>query len=104
MKVKGTALLVILTTILIITLTQSLTKVQKESDNQESSQNNLPNHHEYVIRAKDNSVYLYDGNTVIKEYEINPLLLPSEDYEMLLNGISAQSIENADMLAEDFDG
>ena len=43
-------------------------------------------------------------NTVIKEYEINPLLLPSEDYEMLLNGISAQSIENADMLAEDFDG
>lgn len=103
MKRKTTALLVILTAIIVAITALSLSREQNEYADHDNSQKNV-SRHEYVIRAKDNAVYLYDGSKVIKEYDINPLLLPSEDYEMLLNGIPAQSVENADMLAEDFDG
>ena len=103
MKGKRTALLLMLTAIIIAGIAISLTRSQKEYKNSNNSKKNVSSH-EYVIRAKDNAVYLYDDNKVIKEYDINPLLLPSEDYEMLLNGISVESVENADMLAEDFDG
>ena len=103
MKEKTTALLVILTAIGVAVTALSLSGEQSEHADHYNSQKNV-SRHEYVVRAKDDAVYLYDGNTVIKEYDINPLLLPSEDYEMLLNGIPAQSVENADMLAEDFDG
>lgn len=103
MKGKRTALLVILTAIIIMSIVLSLKRGLNEDYNSDNSQKSVSDN-EYVIRAKDNAVYLYDGNKVIKEYDINPLLLPSEDYEMLLNGIPVQSIANADMLAEDFDG
>lgn len=59
---------------------------------------------EYVLKIHENRVALYNGDEIIKYYNINITLLPGKDIETLYNGIYVTDIAMADMMAEDFDG
>ena len=58
----------------------------------------------FRLKSVDNKVYLFENTTIIKEYDINPMLLPPEDIKLLSDGIILNSMAEADSLAEDFDG
>lgn len=99
-----TKLILILTAFFVMIITGlSMFKIGKQAYYPPESSSESQSH-EYVIKSEGNSVYLFDNGTAVKEYDINVLVLPSEDYELLLNGIKADSIAEADTIAEDFDG
>ncbi len=58
----------------------------------------------YEIRLSDMQVKLFKNGVAVKTYEIQPNLLPGEDILLLTDGIKVESVAEADLLAEDFDG
>lgn len=58
----------------------------------------------YVVRLTDSGVALLKNEKIIKIYDIQPSVLPGEDILLLYEGISVNSVSEADSLAENFDG
>lgn len=58
----------------------------------------------FYLRIYDNTLCLFENDTIIKKYDINPLVLPSDDIYLLTNGIEVKDISEADSVAENFDG
>lgn len=58
----------------------------------------------YVVRLTDSGVALLKNEEIIKIYDIQPSVLPGEDILLLYEGISVNSVSEADSLAENFDG
>ena len=58
----------------------------------------------FYLKLYDNRLCLFENETVIKEYDINPSVLPSEDLYLLTKGIEVKDISEADSVAENFDG
>ena len=56
------------------------------------------------LRLVDNCLYLFESNEILKTYEINPLVLPSEDILMVSEGIIVKNVAEADLIVENFDG
>ena len=58
----------------------------------------------YCVKMVGNDICLFENNEVIKKYNIDANLLPGEDQLLLIEGIKVDSISDADLLAEDYDG
>lgn len=56
------------------------------------------------LRLVDNDLFLFEDDRIIKSYEINAVVLPSDDILILTNGIEVKDISEADSIAENFDG
>ena len=90
--------LLILLSVIIVSSSNNINT--KTSENEEiSSKTN-----EYTLKLENEKVVLFEGDKIIKQYDIILSVLPGEDIEMLLNGIKVNSIAEADYLAEDYDG
>ncbi len=90
--------LLILLSVIIVSSSNNINT--KTSENEEiSSKTN-----EYTLKLENEKVVLFEGDKIIKQYDIILSVLPGEDIEMLLNGIKVNSIAEADHLAEDYDG
>lgn len=74
-------------------------------DNQgNTSSSEINRQHEFVLSISNNTLCLFDNNSIIKAYDVNLSVLPSEDILLLTNGISVENISEADSIAENFDG
>lgn len=60
--------------------------------------------HKFLLTISNNTLCLFDNNLIIKEYDVNISVLPSEDILLLTNGISVENVSEADSIAENFDG
>ena len=90
--------LLILLSVIIVSSSNNINT--KTSENEEiSSKTN-----EYTLKLENEKVVLFEGDKIIKQYDIILSVLPGEDIELLLNGIKVNSIAEADHLAEDYDG
>ena len=73
-----------------------------------NNKTNLPevtvSENDYVLKLIDNDLLLIYNNRIIKKYEINSDVLPSEDIKLLTDGINIQDESQADLIAENFDG
>ncbi len=58
----------------------------------------------YIIALENDKVVLKRNGTAIKEYDVNITLLPGEDILILTEGVSFETIGEADMFMEDYDG
>ncbi len=59
---------------------------------------------EYTLKLEDEKVVLFEGDRIIKQYDVVLSVLPGEDIELLIKGIKVKSVAEADCLAEDYDG
>ncbi len=57
-----------------------------------------------TLKLYDNTLCLFENREIIKKYDVSPSVLPGEDLEMLINGITVKSVAEADSVAEDYDG
>ena len=90
--------LLILLSVIIVSSSNNINT--KTSENEEISLKT----NEYTLKLENEKVVLFEGDKIIKQYDIILSVLPGEDIEMLLNGIKVNSIAEADHLAEDYDG
>ncbi len=58
----------------------------------------------FELKLIDNEVCLLSDKKTVKKYEINPRVLPSEDILLLTEGIIVKDENEADSVAENFDG
>lgn len=58
----------------------------------------------FELKLIEDQLFLLNAEKTIKKYEINPKVLPSEDILLLIEGIKVKDEEEADLLAENFDG
>lgn len=72
----------------------------KVSDNGEINSKKI----EYTLKLEDEKVVLFEGDRIIKQYDVVLSVLPGEDIELLIRGIKVKSVSEADCLAEDYDG
>ncbi len=94
----------IITLLILITIILATSNNDTSTRIHENEVSSAEKEKSYMIKLLDSKVSLYESNTVIKEYDINPGLLPGEDILLLSNGIVVKSISEADSIAEDFDG
>ena len=90
--------LLILLSIIIVSSSKNINTKTLENEEISSKTN------EYTLKLENEKVVLFEGDKIIKQYDIILSVLPGEDIEMLLNGIKVNSIAEADHLAEDYDG
>ena len=57
-----------------------------------------------LLVIDNNTLVLYESENIIKSYDINLSVLPSDDILLLSNGIRVKNIAEADEIAENFDG
>lgn len=89
----------LLLTILIIIFTFSACQNSNEPTNSSSNTEN-----NFELKLIQDELFLLNSNKTIKKYEINPKVLPSKDIMLLIEGIKVKDEEEADSLAENFDG
>lgn len=91
---------------LILSLIFSIFLVTVIKDNTvKTEKNNIKvSENQYQIKLESGKIVLLENDKIIKEYNINTSILPGEDLITLSQGITVNSIEAADKLAEDFDG
>lgn len=58
----------------------------------------------YTVKIYENFVYLFENDKIIKQYDIDISVLPGDDIELLIKGIKVDSVSDADLIAEDYDG
>ena len=58
----------------------------------------------FELKLIDNEICLLNNKNIVKIYEVNPWVLPSEDILLLSEGIVVTSENEADSIAENFDG
>ena len=90
--------LLILLSIIIVSSSKNINTKTLENEEISSKTN------EYTLKLENEKVVLFEGDKIIKQYDIILSVLPGEDIELLLNGIKVNSIAEADYLAEDYDG
>ncbi len=90
----------LLLTILLIMFT--LVSCQNSNEPTTNSSSNTEN--SFELKLIQDELFLLNYNKTIKKYEINPKVLPSEDILLLIEGIKVKDEEEADLLAENFDG
>ena len=90
--------LLILLSVIIVSSSKNINTKTLENEEISSKTN------EYTLKLENEKVVLFEGDKIIKQYDIILSVLPGEDIEMLLNGIKVNSIAEADHLAEDYDG
>ena len=90
--------LLILLSIIIVSSSKNINTKTLENEEISSKTN------EYTLKLENEKVVLFEGDKIIKQYDIILSVLPGEDIELLLNGIKVNSIAEADHLAEDYDG
>ena len=74
----------------------------KKSNEQPSTESKAQE--KYVLTINDNKLRLILDNDTIKEYDVNINVLPGEDIKLLMDGIIVNDIQEADSIAENFDG
>ena len=95
MKFKRT--LIIISIIFLFTIT-SCNKNESTAPESSTIQNN------YILKLVDDNLLLIYNEQIVKKYEINPKVLPSEDIKLLVDGINIENENQADLIAENFDG
>lgn len=58
----------------------------------------------FIVKLTDSGVALFKNKEIVKIYDIQASVLPGEDILLLSKGVSVGSVEEADNLAENFDG
>ena len=99
-----TILIVFLVFILVLLLVSLET-----NDNNSQSTNNHDNsssvlQSSMVLKIHENYLCLIANNEILKRYNVDLSVLPGEDLKALYDGINVESVEEADINAEDFDG
>lgn len=88
--------------ILLLLFTSTLASCQNNDKQNAKSSSNANNG--YVLKLINNELFLINIDKAIKKYEINPMVLPSEDILLLIEGIKVEDEKEADSIAENFDG
>lgn len=96
---KTVNLMVILFITLSIIFCFSSCKKSKENPVTESK-----TQEKYVLTITENKLRLILNDDTVKEYDVNINVLPGEDIKLLLDGIIVDGIQEADSIAENFDG
>ena len=92
-------LIIILLITLNIILCFSSCKKSKENPVTESK-----TQEKYVLTITENKLRLILNDDTVKEYDVNINVLPGEDIKLLMDGIIVNDIQEADSIAENFDG
>lgn len=91
----------LLLTILLIMFTLAACQ---NSNNEPTTNSSSNTENSFELKLIQDELFLLNSNKTIKKYEINPKVLPSEDILQLIEGIKVKDEEEADLLAENFDG
>ena len=94
-----TKFLLMLTVLLIIFIFSAC-----QNSNEPTTKNSSNKENRFELKLIEDELYLLNFNKTIKKYEINPNVLPSEDILVLIEGIKVKDEEEADLMAENFDG
>ena len=98
--IKALAVILILSSITVFSIPKSRT-----DENENVNEIAVPQKANNLILIIDNNVLvLLENDHILKFYDVNISVLPSEDILLLSNGINVNSVSEADEIAENFDG
>ena len=63
-----------------------------------------PKENNLILIIDNDVLVLRENDHILKFYDVNISVLPSEDILLLSNGINVNSVSEADEIAENFDG
>ena len=96
--IKALAVILILSSITVFSIPKSRTDENVNEIAVPQKANNL------ILIIDNDVLVLLENDHILKFYDVNISVLPSEDILLLTNGINVNSVSEADEIAENFDG